>query len=1108
MSAMRWTWRPACAVMALLAALAAAPSRGEPPLAVLRSSTFGTEANDNFEGAAVGADGALYLVGNAGLPLGDLPGGVTAVTLGSDAADPRIGCGFVLKLAPDAARILACTQLARGVLHATAVAAARDAVYVGGYATDGLEALLKERPGLIREYPLRGEQKLLAEGGMMAANGLPSDKPDPLEGRPWLGRLGAPCVLRFSADLQTLEGGTYLEGWQQVYDKNRQCGRDRDGKRRGPFQEYFWQPIDICPLPAGGVVVSHDGGYFRILTDADRAAAAGLESAEARDGMLKRLAFYDVADYVSRLSADLSRRAWKTDIHTPPTDIATASRLKNGWNKPHYGNPRVHRMRLDRDGNPWICGWSASATSKEPWWSPFLWRFDPESGTPTRRLYEYDPMAGGENRMGGLVADTAVLSVAAEADGNLLTCLISDGGNTPMWSGPRGAEGGKMLGPVPGPSHRKSVHHFWGQVHRVDGRTFDGLGGAKSGPYAWTIDAAGLPDGHFLALGRVNCPLPYTPDAWWTNSPVANPNAFLRVVGPDYKTAFWSEIPGVRPFELKPIGGDRYLIAGSCTGEAAPVKDGLMADPPGAEDAWFAVVKWAPPRASASVKWQYRVPLEGGDPRRPACAYLWMPPASRTLRGLVIGGEAEFNLSPAVRQTCEDSDLGIVRFEHLLGIFRFWMEGDREAEKLLTALDTLAERTGRPELRRVPWITFGHSTGGIFCRNVAYWKPDRTAGVIHYKSGNFHQKDVQPPAPYSLTGVPMLVINGQYETFGPAGVEQPDPGDGRLDARYGRETQWVYVRSDIRKFRERDPNHLMSLVLDPGGDHFFGLPALWEQAALFIRKTAERRIPARLPPGDGPVTCLPVKVEDGWLTDADLKAPKHAPAAWADYAGDKDDAFWHFDQESADAAVRQHRNLAEPQCIEGPECAWLDEGDGWTFRATARWAEALPDKYCGPLAGLKVGHSDQPLAFRCRPVDPVEQVGPDTFRLNRQTAVAIAVVHPGDAKYRATSRWNHLKPPAVSGAKQTIELAPLADMKPGAGPVPLTATASSGLPVCYEVDYGPVAIEDGRLVVRGVPAVCRYPIECRVTAWQIGRRVEPEVEPAAPVSRIFRVVEP
>jgi hypothetical protein len=406
-------------------------------------------------------------------------------------------------------------------------------------------------------------------------------------------------VLRFSTDLKTLESGTYLEGWQQVYDKNRNCGRDAAGNRRGPFQEYFWQPVNICVLKDGDVAVAHDGGYFRTLTDKDREAAAKLDTAEDRAKLLQRLCFYDVADYVSRLSGDLTQRRWKTGIRTPPTDVEVAGRIKKGWALPHFSNPRTHRMRVDAGENLWVAGWSASATSQEPWWSPFLWRLDPKTGQPTRKLYEYDPMSGGGNRMGGTVADTALLSVAVEkgTKTNLLTCLISDGGNCVMGWGPRGNEGKRMTGPVPGPGLGGSPAHFWGQVHRVDGATFDGLGGAKTGPYAWTIDAAGLPGGRFLALGRWNAPLPWTRDAWWTHvasSNVPNPNAFLRLAGTNYGTEFWTSIPGVRPFEIVPIARDRYLVAGLAAGGAAPMKGSLAPVAPGAEDAWFAVLQWRP----------------------------------------------------------------------------------------------------------------------------------------------------------------------------------------------------------------------------------------------------------------------------------------------------------------------------------------------------------------------------------------------------------------------------------------------------------------------------------------------------------------------------------
>jgi hypothetical protein len=340
------------------------------------------------------------------------------------------------------------------------------------------------------------------------------------------------------------------------------------------------------------VIVSHDGGYFRMLTEHDRKMAAQLNDQAAQAKLLERLCFYDTADYVSRLSGDLARRQWKTDIHTPPTVPEVAKRVKDGWPLPHYGSPRIHRMRMDRGENVWVCGWSATATSQEPWWSPFLWRLDPKTGRPTKRLYEYDPMSGGGNRMGGTVADTAVLSVAVEKNRNLLTCLVSDGGNCVMGWGPRGAEDRRMIGPVTGPGLGGSPAHFWGHVHRVDGKTFEGLGGARSGPWGWAIDAAGLPGGHFLALGRWNHPLPWTPNAWWMNGALANPNAFLRVVGPDYETVFWTAIPGVRPYELTPIGGDRYILVGFADQGTAPMRDSLTPEPPGGEDAYFAIVKW------------------------------------------------------------------------------------------------------------------------------------------------------------------------------------------------------------------------------------------------------------------------------------------------------------------------------------------------------------------------------------------------------------------------------------------------------------------------------------------------------------------------------------
>jgi hypothetical protein len=504
--------------------------------------------------------------------------------------------------------------------------------------------------------------------------------------------------------------------------------------------------------------------------------------------------------------------------------------------------------------------------------------------------------------------------------------------------------------------------------------------------------------------------------------------------------------------------------------------------------------------------WQYQGPFEASKGGKDgAHVLLWLPPQTKTTRGLLVGGrlgiELEIALDPEVRKACAESDVGIVYFSpHISGVFHYWGDGNTDTKRWLKAFDDLAQRSGHPELRRVPWITMGHSTAGIFCRNVAYWQPERVAGIIHIKSGNFHQKDHLPPTG-NLVGVPLVAINGQLETFGPAAGIQPE---------LGRETQWTYVRKDIEKFREQNPNHLMSMWLDLGGDHFHGSPELSKYAALFIRKTAKYRIPAQLPPGDAAIPCLPLKIEDGWLTDPDLYGAKHPPAAFKDYTGDKRQAMWHYDEETAKANVRHHRTIGKHQCLSNPVGKWLDEGDGWTFQVKADWLDVMPQNYGGSVGGKQVGHAATPFLYRCKINEPVAQVGPDKFRLLRPVAktVNFAAVHPGDEQYRATNRWGSLAMPAIKGEKQSIDFPAVGDLRADSGPVELKGKASSSLPLYYEVDYGPVVVKDGKIEVSELPTNAQLPIECKVTAYQIGRRTGSPVAPAAPVAQVFKVLKP
>jgi len=504
--------------------------------------------------------------------------------------------------------------------------------------------------------------------------------------------------------------------------------------------------------------------------------------------------------------------------------------------------------------------------------------------------------------------------------------------------------------------------------------------------------------------------------------------------------------------------------------------------------------------------WHYtvsfeRAPDRRGRPRGPGTAHLWLPPASWQLRGLLVLGkiliEKEMALDPRVRAACAEGDVGIVYFEpHVAAVFTYWKDGSTDAERFLEALDDLAARAGRAEIGRVPWITAGHSTGGIYCRNVAYWKPERVASILHIKSGNFHQDGILPPG-RSIAGVPLVAINGHFETFGP---------EGGIREEYGRETQWVFVRKDIQRFRAADPNHLMSLLVHPGADHFHGAPELYEYMALFIRKTGQYRLPRALPAGDGPVPCRPVALEDGWLTDPEIERPTRDAAPYKSYSGNRAEAFWHFDEETARAVNRFHERLTKHQALENPKCTWLDDGDGWTLRASAKHLDTMPATYGGSVGGAKAGRPAGPIEYRCKLDEPVVKTGADTFRLTRWTKkIHIAAFHPGDHTYRSTIRWSGVTVPKVKGASQSIDFPAVAGLGRTSRAVTLRATASSGLPVHYVVEYGPVAVDGSTLTVSDVPIGATFPMECKVTAYQVGRRAAPAIRPAKPVSRTFEV---
>ncbi len=302
--------------------------------------------------------------------------------------------------------------------------------------------------------------------------------------------------------------------------------------------------------------------------------------------------------------------------------------------------------------------------------------------------------------------------------------------------------------------------------------------------------------------------------------------------------------------------------------------------------------------ALGAKDWQWSVPVplppRKGKERKPSEALLWIPPGVETVRGLILGHPpalgARLTRDTHVRLAAAEKGLGVVLFKQFDAVFTYTKSGDRW-DKVIA---DLAEASGHAELTRAAYLTIGHSTSGIFARNVAYWRPERSIGVVHVKSGNLHQH--RPNPELELTGVPFVAINGEFEEFGPEGGIRPE---------YGGQTQWVMIREQLLRRRRQDPRRLMNLLVHPGGGHGGWQRELSRYLGLWIRKAADARLPETLP-DDGPIRCVTVKPASGWLTDADIKTPDHKPAPYDEYTGKKSEAFWHFGKADAMATWNYH----------------------------------------------------------------------------------------------------------------------------------------------------------------------------------------------------------
>jgi hypothetical protein len=533
--------------------------------------------------------------------------------------------------------------------------------------------------------------------------------------------------------------------------------------------------------------------------------------------------------------------------------------------------------------------------------------------------------------------------------------------------------------------------------------------------------------------------------------------------------------------------------------------------------------------AAFAAVWQYSVPAPTAEGRK---AYLWIPPNTPHVRGLVVAChnmlEKPLFERPAFRAALAENGLGVVlvfpgrdrgtaddkdsrppnRSALELFLNPDFPKGGEDpkhaGEDLQKVLDALAAESGYPELRYAPLLPVGHSSAGSFVWHISQWDPSRVFALLPFKTG---AKNDGPQ------GIPIFHIESEWFDYGKQAKDmwtKPSDMEGKLRA------------------RANGDHSLYGLYVDIGSGHCNVSDDSIRMIALFLKKAVAARIPAEAPV-NGPVALKPVKDESGWLLDpATLGKPEGKPISYHEWKGDPKKAFWYLVRELA-AAVQRH--MATQLAKKPQHIGFIKDGkpdtdggtfnisprfldDAGTFKLEAAYLQNLTDSNMQPPR-TNLGHVNTPILYRVNS-GGIVQVGPDTFRVCPHFGPTVPQGNPweptliaynlGDATYRPTEHPAHafLNIINTQGQEQTIDFPKIPDQKAlNLRPIKLQAKASTGLPVQFFMVSGPADIRGDTLVFDKLPARAKFPVRAIISAFQWGRPNDPKVRSAGPVTQEF-----
>lgn len=454
---------------------------------------------------------------------------------------------------------------------------------------------------------------------------------------------------------------------------------------------------------------------------------------------------------------------------------------------------------------------------------------------------------------------------------------------------------------------------------------------------------------------------------------------------------------------------------------------------------------------------------------------LWLPETARQIKGVMIfqdnWAEPGMVLDTDLRSAAAGAGLGIVYCE--AGTFSGNFAATPDGDNLLALLADFAELTGIEELAYVPWLPVGHSALGPMAELIAFWKPERTIGVIHYKSGNLQNYVPDGKSITDIEQVPFLVINGQYEEYGPDGVHAA--GDTW-------EEQWQAVQTDLALWRSLAPAARLWHIVEAGSGHFSWTGRLSPLVSEFIGTSAALRIPEAAPAAE-PIALNIISEDNPWLTADSVQDVLPAPSVDPDG---------------------------------GPVRKITYTGEGSRLDLSQVPASLAYDKTTQTITLEASSKDELPVHFLLEK-GPCDQIGENTFRLNAAkyryngrdlsgSRFAFLAWQDETPTTRYGERTAEVRVNKNSGTAQTLTFPVLPDAEWDSGPILLNASASSGLPVDYEVISGPATIVGSTLYLHRPPeAVKASSMPVIINAGQFGNA---SYAAADSVSRTFMVAVP